>query len=197
MLGQENFSRKLIYRTIKRYKETGSLNDKARSGRPRTERTIGLKAKVQKRIVRNPRRSMRKMARDFGVSSRTIRRVVHDQLGLKSLKRRKVHMLTKSIREKRLQRSRILLSRAAESVVDKILFSDEKLFTIEEVSNSQNDRIVSTSVKDIPEEVRFIPKCQKPASVMVWGGISANSRTNLIFVPSGVKINSKTYLSPT
>ncbi|KAI6657361.1 hypothetical protein LOD99_109 [Oopsacas minuta] len=25
------------------------------------------------------------------------------------------------------------------------------------------------------------------------GGISANSRTNLIFVPSGVKINSKTY----
>ena len=193
MLGQENFSRKLIYRTIKRYKETGSFNDKARSGRPRTERTIGLKAKVQKRIVRNPRRSMRKMARDFGVSSRTIRRVVHDQLGLKSLKRRKVHMLTKSIREKRLQRSRILLSRAAESVVDKILFSDEKLFTIEEVTNSQNDRIVSTSVKDIPEEVRFIPKCQKPASVMVWGGISANSRTNLIFVPSGVKINSKTY----
>ena len=70
MLGQENFSRKLIYRTIKIYKETGSLNDKARSGRPRTEKTIGLKAKVQKRIVRNPRRSMRKMARDFGVSSR-------------------------------------------------------------------------------------------------------------------------------
>ena len=192
MLGQENFSRKLIYRTIKRYKETESLNDKARSGRPRTERTIGLKAKVQKRIVRNPRRSMRKMARDFGVSSRTIR-LVHDQLGLKSLKRRKVHMLTKPIREKRLQRSRILLSRAAESVVDEILFSDEKLFTIEEVTNSQNDRIVSTSVKDIPEEVLFIPKCQKPASVMVWGGISANSRTNLIFVPSGVKINSKTY----
>ena len=28
---------------------------------------------------------------------------------------------------------------------------------------------------------------------MVWGGISANSRTNLIFVPSGVKINPKTY----
>ena len=102
-------------------------------------------------------------------------------------------MLTKSIREKRLQRSRILLSRAAESVVDKILFSDEKLFTIEEVTNSQNDRILSTSVKDIPEEVRFIPKCQKPASVMVCGGISSNSRTNLIFVPSGVKINFKTY----
>ena len=33
----------------------------------------------------------------------------------------------------------------------------------------------------------------KSQLVMVWGGISANSRTNLIFVPSGVKINSKTY----
>ena len=118
---------------------------------------------------------------------------MHDDLGLKSLKRRKVHMLTKAIREKRLQRSRGLLSRAGPDVVDRILFSDEKLFTIQDVSNPQNDRIISSSVQDIPEHLRFIPRRQKPASVMVWGGISANSRTNLIFVPTGVKINSKTY----
>ena len=97
--------RKLIYPTNQRYEEAESLKDRARSGRPRNERTRELKAKIRKLIVRNPRRSMRKMSRDFGISSRSIGRVVHDDLGLKSLKRRKVHMLTKAIREKRLQRS--------------------------------------------------------------------------------------------
>ena len=112
---------------------------------------------------------------------------------LKSPKRRKVYMLTKAIREKRLQRSRCMLSRTGPSVVDIILFSDEKLFTIEEVPNPQNDRIFSSSVQDIQEQLRFIPRRHKPASVMVWGGISANYRTNHIFVLSGVKINSKAY----
>ncbi|KAI6659629.1 Transposase [Oopsacas minuta] len=151
ILQSKNVGRKLIYRTIQRYKETGSLKDRARSGRPRNVRTRELKAKLKKRIVRNPQRSMRKMSRDFGISSRSIGRVVHDDLGLKSLKRRKVHMLTKAIREKWLQRSRCLLSRAGQSVVNKIVFSDEKLFTIQEVSNPQNDRIISNSVQDIPE----------------------------------------------
>ena len=32
-----------------------------------------------------------------------------------------------------------------------------------------------------------------PLSVMVWAGVSAAGRTPLIFVPTGVKINSKTY----
>ena len=70
-------------------------------------------------------------------------------------------------------------------------FSDGKLSTIQEVSNPQNDRIFSSKVQDIPEQLRSIPKRQRPASVMVWGGISANFWTNLIFVPSGVKICSK------
>ena len=45
ILQSENVGRKLIYRTIQRYKETGSLKDRARSGRPRNVRTRELKAK--------------------------------------------------------------------------------------------------------------------------------------------------------
>ena len=118
MLKCEKVRRQFVYRTIKR------------SGRPRTVRTRLMKLK--KRIERNPRRSIRKMARDFAISPRTLRQVVHEDLGLKSLKRRKVHMLTKSIREKRLKRSRDLLSRATTSVLERILFPDEKMFTIEQ-----------------------------------------------------------------
>ena len=91
------------------------------------------------------------MAQDFEISERSLRRVIHDDLGLKSLKRRKVHMLTTVMKQKRLDRIRALLSRATLNVLDRILFSDEKLFTIEQASNSQNDRILSPSVKEVPE----------------------------------------------
>ena len=64
---------------------------------------------------------------------------------------------------------------------------------LKQASNSQNDRILSHSVKEVPENLRFIPRCQKPASVMVWAGISADSRTGHIFVPAGMKIYAKTY----
>ena len=46
---------------------------------------------------------------------------MHDDLGLKSLERRKVNILTKAIREKRLQKLLSVIS-CRPSVVDKILF---------------------------------------------------------------------------
>ena len=67
---------------------------------------------------------------------------------------------------------------------EQILFSDEKIFTVEEVTNSQNDRILSKRSRDIPEKLKNIDKVHKPLSVMVWSGVSAESRTHLIFVPT-------------
>ena len=83
--------------------------------------------------------------------------------------------------------------RLAQIPDDKILFSDEKLFTIEKSSNPQNDRILACSSKSISSELRFIDRVQKPLSIMVWAGVSADSRTDLIFIPRGVRINTETY----
>jgi hypothetical protein len=77
--------------------------------------------------------------------------------------------------------------------VDQILFSDEKLFTVEAVSNRQNDRILAPRVSDISDDILVVPHSQHPQAVMVWAGVSANSHTDLVFVPPGVKINSQTY----
>ena len=41
--------------------------------------------------------------------------------------------------------------------------------------------------------LRFVPRMQKPLSVMIWPGISASGRTHRVFVPSVVKINAPTY----
>ena len=54
--------RNFVYRTINRFRETGSLSDKPRSGRPVTATTREMKSAVRSRVWRNPHRSVRKMA---------------------------------------------------------------------------------------------------------------------------------------
>ena len=185
--------RKFVYNTILRYRETGGVKDRCRSGLPITVTTSRMKKIIQDRIRRNPRRSMRKLSSQLKISRTSVHKIVKSTLGLFSYKRRKVLYLSAAIRQKRLLRSRMLLNRLAEHGPRNVLYSDEKLFTIQEVSNSQNDRILSPTSSAIPDELRFVKRVQKPLSVMVWAGVSGFGRTPLIFVPPGVKINSATY----
>ena len=129
-LKDELVNRQLVYRTIKRYKDTGSVLDRPRSGRSTSVSTPQLKKKIASRITRNRRRSIRKMARDFSVSHESVRKVVRNDLGLKSLKRHTVHHLTPALRQKRFQRSKKLLARLAVGAENNVLFSDEKIFTV-------------------------------------------------------------------
>ncbi|KAI6658909.1 Transposase [Oopsacas minuta] len=94
---------------------------------------------------------------------------------------------------KRLSRSKGLFSRYTTPGLDRVLFSDEKLFTVEEASIRQNDGILSTCTSAIPEKYRFVKRVQKPLLVTLWAGISSVGLTSLVFVPSGVKINAATY----
>ena len=84
-------------------------------------------------------------------------------------------------------------TRLATQLLDKIIFSDEKLFTIEEATNKQNDRILAPTSSSITEKHLYVKRTQKPQSVMVWAGISTKGRNPLVFVPVGAKINSSTY----
>ena len=114
---------------------------------------------------------MRKMAAELGVGRESLRRVVTRDLGLSSLKRKTVHSMTQASKKKRLDRSRALLERFTLYGLDKVLFSDEKLFTVEEIHNHQNDRILAKNSKACADDVKNVHRTQKPASVMVWAGI--------------------------
>ena len=93
----------------------------------------------------------------------------------------------------RLAKSKALKKRFACQTSPNIVFSDEKLFTIEQVVNHQNDRIwckeISSSNKDQFDATRR----QKPASVMVWAAVTATGRSPLVFFDQGVKINAEVY----
>ena len=129
---------------IKRYQELGHEGDRPGRGRKRTVNTSRNRAVISKRVRRNPRVSMRKIARDTGMNRESVRLLAKKELGLQPYKRQKVQLLTDENKRTRLQRCRLLVHRAAGNKWENILFTDEKLFTVEQVHNPQNDRTWST-----------------------------------------------------
>ena len=75
-----------------------------------------------------------------------------------------------------------------------ILFSDEKLFMLQQAHNPQNDRVWSVSLNDIHSSERFVERKQGSKSIMVWAAVSIEGKWPLLFIDKGVKINSQYYL---
>jgi hypothetical protein len=59
-------------------------------------------------------------------------------------------------RRVRLERSNVLLQRYDFGDVERIVFSDEKLFVIEEHLNAQNDGVYAAAFEAIPERGRTV-----------------------------------------
>ena len=79
-----------------------------------------------------------------------------------------------------------------DGTVPNLVLTDEKKFDVQQCLNHQNDRVWS---RDGSVEGRRVSRRQNPLSVMVWAGITATGRSPLVFVPSGVKLNSQRYIS--
>lgn len=179
----------VVYRTIERYNELGSTNDRKGRGRPRTVVTTGNIKKVRERVRRNANRSVRKMSKEMGISRSSLSRIVKDHLLLTAYKKNTGQMLTDSTKVKRKERCLKLLKRFHGYRYREILFTDEKIFTVEEKLNKQNDRVYAISHPNV-----IVSRTSHPLSVMVFAGITASGKTPLLFVPQGVKVNSKNYM---
>ncbi|XP_076042036.1 uncharacterized protein LOC143025940 [Oratosquilla oratoria] len=185
-----------VYHVVNRFKELGTSEDRPRSGRPRTARTKKVVNAVRERMRRNPKRSIRKLAKDMNVSNTLMRTIVRKDLRLSPYKMRKRQFLTPLQKQKILERAQILLRELkTDTAAQEIIFSDEKLFTIEAQFNNQNDRVYAKSSADIKDSVRTVYRRQKPSSLMVWAAISKTWKSPLIFVEQGVKINSDRYIN--
>ena len=86
--------RSTVYHTVSRCKELQSTEDHPQSGRPRSSLTPKMINAVRARIRRNPKRSMRAIARDMNVSEKTIRNIVKTDLKMSSLKMQTCQHLT-------------------------------------------------------------------------------------------------------
>lgn len=179
-----------VSRCVKRFIELGNDGVRPHVGRKRTVNISKNRQIISKRVKRNPARSMRKIARETGINRESVRRIAKYELKLKPYKLKKCQLLTDANKIIRLERCRALLRRAGGNRWENILFTDEKIFTLEQAHNHQNDRIWSTSA---PGPSSAVEHRQYPQSVMVWAGICASGKTPLVFVDQGVKINQQVY----
>lgn len=104
-------SRNFVYYTLKRYRETSSLDDRPKSGHPRTVRTPANIKLIRERLRRNPCRTQKKMALQANISRISVNRILKYDLKVKAYSRRKVHYLNERLRKLRPERCRQLLKR--------------------------------------------------------------------------------------
>ena len=104
-------------------RETGTINLSHSLSRPRIIRTKGMIQKVKKRMKRKKRVSIGKLAGELGISNGSVVRILKQDLGCRSYKKRVEPTLTDF-----------------EGTL-RILFSDEKIFDLDGMYNAQNDRI--------------------------------------------------------
>ena len=111
-----------------------------------------------------------------------------------SYKIKKRQFLNEAKIERRLSRSTLLLRWLEMWNRISVIWTDEKLFTVEAAFNRQNDSVLAVSIEDVPIDQRTVCRSQGAALVMVWAGVtSCGKKTQLIFIDKGVEINQNTY----
>ncbi len=148
---------------------------------------------IRSRIRRNPQRSMRKIARDLKISDFSVRKIIKDRLHLRSYKLTKSQPLTEEMKAIRLDRARKMLQLVGGGRHRSVVFTDEKIFTVEAHHNHQNDRQLLRKGSSTNPDVATVSRGHFPLSVMVWGGICATGKTPLVFVDKGAKVNASYY----
>ncbi len=184
------------YSTIRRVKQRQTSERKEREGK-RTARTPELVQKIAESLERNPRQTMRAIARDSGVSEGTVRTLVRQDLGMQSYARHRRHLISPGAQDRRLDRSKKILNWLKHDGAGlEILHSDEKFFSLAPYSNRRNDKFVwrKGEQDSAPDELRHEGVRQREPGAMFLGIVSSSGKKGPpIWVPAGVKINADVY----
>ena len=104
-----------------------------------------LKAKVKD----DPTVSVRRLARDMNVSKGTMSTALKADLGLKSYTRTPRHLLTAAMKEKHLDRCWKIRSTLHKGKSNVMIFSNKKIFTVDQVYIYWNDRYLAQSTAEV------------------------------------------------
>lgn len=160
------------------------------SGGHNKKRDPAFLKSLEAAIKADPTVSMRRHAKELKVCQRTIGLAVHEDLGLKSFVRTPRHLLTAVMREKRLDRCKKIMAYIKYNGPTVKIFSDKKIFTVDQVYNRRNDRFLAEST----DEVQGVYRTKHPAQVMVLGVLGSDGKKMPpYFFKQGEKIGSEVY----
>lgn len=134
-------SKSTVLRTVARYEQTGSVQNKTKSGRPKSARNDDSAQLVLQAVVENPGTSTRKMATQLGMSRTSVRRVLKEH-HYHPFKMHLVQELLEGDFDHRLEFCEEMMLRYDENrnFFNWICFSDEATFELNGNVNRHNMR---------------------------------------------------------
>lgn len=142
-------------------------------------------------------KSQRQISKDLGVSRYSVRKMIKKK-HLKAFKRIKVSRRDETVKQKRKTCCKRLNDRYSTKHakdVERLVFTDEKDFTMEIARNRQNDIVYGVRKRDISASRLYRETSRFSKKVMVSAGVSYNGKTQIHFIDtSKTKVNSGSYM---
>jgi len=166
------------------YRKMNKIDLEKPPGRPKDVRTKNVIRKVKERLKMKPRQSARTLAKRLDVSQRSMNRIIKDDLHLHAYRVTIEPKLSDLHKKQRLSFAYWVRKNLRIEDHRKILFTDEKYFSMDGIYNRQNDRVYAAN-RDKADEHEVIMQLSKfPKQIMVWLGASKNGLTHpIIFEP--------------
>lgn len=178
-----------VNRAIKRLVETGSNSRRPGSGRPVTATHNENLQEVEHLTLSQENRpgthlSQRKIAQRLRVSRSSVQRM-HKRLDIRCYKRLQTPAITEGAKLRRSLRASRLYRRFGNADVTRLIFQDEKDFTLQIPQNRQNNRVYSrTRKRDIPPNRLYHHKSNFSKKLIVSLVISCNGKSRFFYRPS-------------
>lgn len=187
-----NLPRATVYRVYNTFMKSGDVSRKKHAPRSDKKRTPRFLAGLKRSIKANPGTPMTTLAKNRNVSTKTVHKAVHEDLGMSSYVRRRRNLLTEKAKAIRAERCPKLLSFLKHKASSKILiWVDEKKFVVDAEVNRQNQRVIAFDPSDVPP----VLQTKHPASAMVFGAVASDGTImDPHFIKAGLRLGTKEYL---
>ena len=124
-----------VYDVVRRYKVLWNTTDCPESEASRSCRSKSSIKAVRERVKRDYKRSMRKMALDFKMDSKSMRIIVKAHFNPSPLKQKKRRHLTVPKQRKGAKKALLWHLLKSRTQMGEIIFSDDKIFILEAKCN--------------------------------------------------------------
>ncbi|CAF2547727.1 unnamed protein product [Rotaria sp. Silwood2] len=130
---------KNILSLVGKFDETGSVEDRPRSGRSRSVSTDGNRKRVRAAFKESPEISTRRATLELNLPRSSLRRMMKE-LGLKSYRPQLLHALNEDDPDRRCEFADIFLNLLADdsSLLNRIVWTDEAIFKLNDHVNRHN-----------------------------------------------------------
>ena len=143
---EKNWTRGGLDYLLHKIDETGSVDRKKGSGRPKSVRTESNIEEVNELILSqenapSSHSTPREISRTTGISRTSVRRIIKEDLNLTPYKRINSKKLNDGEILRRMTKGKKILRKMTLTKVAQTFFIDEKVFTVNPPKNSQNNRV--------------------------------------------------------